>query len=403
MQDSYVYLGVLLHATQGLARAPAVLANAGRRALQAMLGQLRRAHLSQFDIRCRMFDILVEPVLSYGCHVWGPAAFHKRLSSAQRQVFMNEAEKLHMYFLRMMAGTGKVCVDVILRDMHRAPIMHHWVVLAARWWTKLAVMPPARASMARDAWLSDIALMRGSETAGRMYTKCWSYRLLHSLEQIGAISAADWGPSADLTALRFDEQHIKSCLARCMHARWAAVVQGDPRSAPSAGVEKCAHANWVYAVDPNIDCTDRHVAPPHMALCAPFKHLRALAQLRLGWAHLQVELGRRRRPPVPREQRVCRACCGADSPVAWRQLAVQRAGLPADAPGAVEDLRHFVLECPAYDSIRAGYEVLPPNPWAVPDPDTCMRGAFAHANQSALARMLFDMKRRRAYLLDVPV
>jgi len=226
----YVYLGVLLHATQGLTRAPAVLANAGRRAVQALLGQLHRAHLSQFDIRCHMFDILVEPVPSYGCHVWGPAAFHKCLPSVNRQVFMSDAEKVHMHFLCMMAGTGKVCVDVILRDMHRAPVMHHWVILAARWWTKLAAMPSGRVSMARDAWLSDIALMRGSETAGRTYTKCWSYRLLHSLQHIGAISAEEWGPSADLTALQFDEARIKAGLAQCLYARWARVLQGDTQT-----------------------------------------------------------------------------------------------------------------------------------------------------------------------------
>lgn len=403
MQDTYIYLGVLLHATQGLARAPPALAASGRRALQAMLGQLRRAFLSQFDIRCRMFDILVEPVMSYGCHVWGPAVFHNRLASRDRPVFMSEAEKVHLHFLRMMTGTGKSCVDVMLRDMHRAPVMHHWVVLAARLWTKLAAMPLDQPSMAREAWLSDIALMRGSETGGRMYTKCWSYRLLHTLQQIGAISAADWNASADLTALQFEEGHVKSCLAACMHARWASVLLGDPRLAPSAGLEKVVHANWVYVVSPDVDCTDRHSAPPHMVLCMPTKHLRVLAQLRLGWAHLQVELGRRQRHPVPRNERVCRVCCGVDSPAAWRQHAVTRAGAHATALGVVEDLRHFLLECPAYDPIRTSSGILPPNPWAIADPGACMRALFSLDDQSAVARMLFAMKSKRARLLDVPL
>lgn len=404
MQDTYTYLGVLLHAHQGLACAPAMLAGAGRRALQAMLGQLRRARLSQFDIRCRMFDILVEPVMSYGCHVWGPTVCHNRMVSADRPVFMSDAEKVHVYFLRMMTGTGKGCIDVLLRDMHRAPIMHHWLVLAARWWTRLAAMPPDQVCMARDAWLSDIALMRGSETAGRVYRKCWSYRLLHCLEQIGAISAADWGPTVDLTTLRFDEAHIKQRLAQCLHARWAAVAQEDPRVAPTVGVEKCAHANWVYAVDNTVDCTDRRTAPLHMVLCAPTVHLRTLAQLRLGWAHLQVELGRRQRPSVPREQRVCRVCCGASSPAAWRQLSFSRCNLmQGTALGPVEDLRHFVLECPAYDEIRQSFALLPSQPWATSDPCACMRGLFACDNQSALASMLFGMKQRRAHLLGIRV
>ena len=51
------------------------------------------------------------------------------------------------------------------------------------------------------------------------------------------------------------------------------------------GLEKVVHANLVYIVSPDVDCTDRHSAPPHMVLCMPTKHLRVLAQLRLGWAH----------------------------------------------------------------------------------------------------------------------
>jgi hypothetical protein len=40
--------------------------------------------------------------------------------------------------------------------------------------------------LARSAWHSDIALMRG-HTTGTVCTDCWAYRLLTALEAIGAL------------------------------------------------------------------------------------------------------------------------------------------------------------------------------------------------------------------------
>ena len=377
VQDSYTYLGVRLHATQGMTSAPRLLADAGRRALHAMLGRLRQSCLSQLDIRCRMFDVLVEPVLSYGCQVWGPAVFHKHVQTAQREVYMCDAEKVHMHFLRYTTGVGKCCVDVLLRDMHRQPVLHHWVVLCARQWTKFAEMDPDHSRVARSAWLADIALMRGSDTGGRPYKKCWSYRLLSTLQQIGVLQASDWDTSVDLTQLRIDEAQVKARLAACMHARWARVANGDPRVAPSAGVAKNTHVSWVYAYSPAADYTDRKSAPPHMHLCLSTRYLRVLAQLRVGWAHLEVQLGRQRRPKVPRQQRLCRVC-GA---------------------GEVEDLRHFVFECDAYTGIRARYQLQLESA----EPAARMLELFGHHQQSKVARMLYDMKAHRANVLGCPL
>jgi len=376
VQDTYNYLGLHLHATQGITQAPRLLAEAGRRALHAMLGRLRSTHLSQFDIRCRMFDVLVEPVLSYGCQVWGPAVFHNRMLSGQRDVFMSDAEKVHMHFLRGLAGVGKCCVDVLMRDMHRQPVMHHWVVLGARQWSKFVAMGEGQPRVSRSAWLSDIDLMRGADTNGRPYKKCWTYRLLSTLQQLGVLQPSQWDQSADLTQLRIDEQQVKARLVACMHTRWAGMVAGDPRVAPSDGIAKLTHASWVYPYQPAVDYTDRQAAPQHIQLCLPTRHLRVLAQLRVGWGHLEVELGRRQRPRVPRPQRLCRVCGG----------------------GVVEDLLHFVFECTAYTSIRSRYQLQLEGT----QPSACMMELFAHAQQSKMARMLFDMKAHRARVLGCP-
>lgn len=60
-----------------------------------------------------MFDIMVEPVMSYASHVWGPELCHgglfRRLGWR-----ISAADKVHLAFLRYMTGTGKrSSVDVV--------------------------------------------------------------------------------------------------------------------------------------------------------------------------------------------------------------------------------------------------------------------------------------------------
>jgi hypothetical protein len=47
-------------------------------------------------------------------------------------------------FLRMMAGAGNGCIEVLLRYLfNRRPVMHRWVMLAGRWFTDVeGSMPP---------------------------------------------------------------------------------------------------------------------------------------------------------------------------------------------------------------------------------------------------------------------
>jgi hypothetical protein len=74
-QDSYTHLGVVvLHSTRGMVAADA-LALSRDRAVKALLSACSQQCLHQFDTKCRLLDALVEPVLSYASHVWGPELF----------------------------------------------------------------------------------------------------------------------------------------------------------------------------------------------------------------------------------------------------------------------------------------------------------------------------------------
>ena len=99
-----------------------------------------------------------------------------------------DAEQEQLSFLRVMTGVGRQAArDVLYRDLHRSPIIHRWVMLAARWWIKLARRQgEEQPGMAYQAWVSDLELMQdGCE-------KCWSYQLLSALEVLGVVQAHQW-------------------------------------------------------------------------------------------------------------------------------------------------------------------------------------------------------------------
>jgi hypothetical protein len=86
------------------------LAASGSRAMHAVLGRCRQQCITQFDFKCRIFDVLVEPIMSYGCQVWGPEVFVSTVASTKPYGAWSNAEKVHLAYLRTMAGVGECCM-----------------------------------------------------------------------------------------------------------------------------------------------------------------------------------------------------------------------------------------------------------------------------------------------------
>jgi hypothetical protein len=136
--------------------------------------------------------------------------------------------------------------------------------------------------------------------------------------------------------------------------------------------------------------------PPYTKLCLPFGVLRVLARLRIDWAHLEVEQGRNGARKCP-ERRAFAACVLRRTLLLLCQAVLARTGSTAH----VEDLKHFMLECPVYDDIRGACAAFPaPAPGVLDNPD-CMALLFSHEAQSSLAHTLYEMTARRARLLGL--
>jgi len=290
-------------------------------------------------------------------------------------------------------------------------------LLAARWWSKVRGLQPGDPQpvpisgqattaspehrLAHQAWLSDIQLMLDG------CRQCWTYKLLTTMEQLHVINASQWrGPnvsSSDIQKLTFAPAAISAALSKLLQNNWITAVAGqayaDPRAAPSIDIPVCTHSRWVCRnADPNAAFGRRH-APRYMMLCLPFKVLQCLARLRIGTAQLEVQRGRQQRPLIPRSMRICPLCSCATSRQVWRGRMHAR----SHTHNNVEDLLHFISECPAYDHLR---EARPEIFWAEGmagryDRRRELHAILAHENQEHLAVVVYQMWLYRSTLLGL--
>ena len=64
------YLGFVFHTTKNMAYGVDHLVAAGRKAVHAMQRRCIYLHLSDPATICKLFNIIVLPILSYSCEVW---------------------------------------------------------------------------------------------------------------------------------------------------------------------------------------------------------------------------------------------------------------------------------------------------------------------------------------------
>jgi len=148
---------------------------------------------------------------------------------------------------------------------------------------------------------------------------------------------------------------------------------------PSAQVMMVTYLCYVRARD--LSRTPQHLRCRRLS----FAEVQTLCRYRLGWHDLQVQRGRY--GGVDRSQRVCTVCTRPD----------------ADGrvhAGPVEDLQHFLLECPALQHVRDGYhDMFMPACISAPEADAHVRYILNHSKQKRVAELLMELREARDAVL----
>ena len=142
--DQYTYLGVVFHKSGNFSIAESMLLAAGKRALHALYGRCKDLGITSIELKCRLFDALVGPILTYASGIW---AMYSQVGKPLG------IEKLHKSFLQNLVKVrNSVPTEVLMAEFGRLPLQCKCEDLALRYYFRLKELPEG--SLAKEPILS---------------------------------------------------------------------------------------------------------------------------------------------------------------------------------------------------------------------------------------------------------
>ena len=251
----------------------------------------------------RMYDVKVRPSATYGSCVWAPR-FH--MVAHDSSVSNNELEKRHLDFLRSWCHLrGSEPKWLIYRELGRLPLHYFWWRDIVRFANRLARLPDG-------SWWKE--MLNDSQRSSQEGRSCWAGQVAQFQRNVGY-------QATEGSHEFIDEARVLEALRAVYDKVWDGLCR-LPREAP----DRARLASYLAWFD-----SGRWLRRPSYL----FFDLSATVtctymRFRLGTHSLQVEVGRWRNRR-PRCQRICERC----------------------AMHVIDDERHLVFECPAFEHIRA--------------------------------------------------
>ena len=172
--ESAVYLGYPLYAVGTHHPWEGKLRVNGLKASFALQGLVKKQDFYAPELQLRLFDTLVQPVMSYGCQIWGADyALHKKPGAA----LDNNLQRIHLNFLRLISGASKHVPNVVmLHEFKAAPLVCHWLRLVLRFWNQL---------VENKHWLLHSVFQVNVLKAVHGLKNCWAAKVLVILVHLG--------------------------------------------------------------------------------------------------------------------------------------------------------------------------------------------------------------------------
>ena len=352
----------------------------GERAMHALRRKLRKKGLLVPAVAMRCFDAQVRAVLSYGAQIWAPDAllrvFHAAPTEGQRYGAFDRAiehgmVRIQMDFMREVVGAQKPTHELLFRELGCMPLHVHWAELVFRFWNQLV---KAQGTIYHQAFREEIRAVLSNLPSPPTHT--WGAKVLRLLMVgLGYRFGGDEGDlEARITRITTHELDVSALMGTIrerFEEDWRSSRLGaDPRAfvtqdGVKPGVKMCRYKHWMGE-------------PRHTQIYIPRAWHTSMMRFRLGVWMIEANnprgvSGAHRE----RSERLCPLCLASGS-------------------SHVEDERHVLLECGAYDDIRStlyGEEAVP----------TDMAKVMAWRDQRGLARAIHAIRLRRNDLTARPI
>ena len=295
------------------------LAKAGRRSLFAMRRRAWEMGAASVEHQLQLFGIFVQPVLSYGCEVWGVDLLTQPDSAPER---------VHRWFCRRLLGLPQGASSAVaLAELGRWPLHVHWVQQLTRFWNRMLSMEGTD-RLVKWAWEDNLALMQeGADLQAG--SPCWCRKWFDFMQS----APAETGTLMWLTEL--DEEAV---VARAKAAYLRSAAAGSTETTPPTAATQTTEAAAANKFESYLECvrgdTPLGELAPHLfeGAVRDGRHRASLNRFRCSCHDLRIE--RDRYLPAaakpPRHMRTCLMC----------------------ASSSVEDEQHMVFHCPLYAPVR---------------------------------------------------
>lgn len=287
--DTYKYLGLWFHEHLDMKFAVNELAKSASRALSALYTKFLHVGGMDYNVFCKLYESLVEPVLFYGAGIWGLSE-QKKINTVQN--------KACRYFL----GLGKNAANIASQgDMGWTSCIMKQRIEASRLFFKVE-------GTSEDRLVKRVFMWSGS------HGKSWESRFKSFMNNIGLIGVLN----RDNCPLKNKVKCVKDKLKSVDIENWKNKLWND--SGQENGNKLRTYR--IYKSDLKVE----HYVNINMDR----SHRRILAKFRSGSLPLNIETGRYAKPKVPLMERTCKLC----------------------SENVVEDEMHFLLACDFYSDLR---------------------------------------------------
>lgn len=287
--DTYKYLGLWFHENLDMKFAVTELAKSASRALSALYTKFLHVGGMDYDVFCKLYESLVEPVLFYGAGIWGLSE-HKKINTVQN--------KACRYFL----GLGKNGSNIASQgDMGWTSCTVKQKVEASRLFFKVQAAPEDRIVKKLFTWSSS-------------HGKSWERRFMSFINSIGLNDLLN----RNNCSLKTKINCIKDKLKSNDNDNWKVKLWNDSRQ--ENGNKLRTYRLYKTELQTEV----------YVKLKMDRSHRRILSKFRSGSLPLNIETGRYSKPKVPLNERICKLC----------------------SKNVLEDEMHFLLVCEFYSDLR---------------------------------------------------
>jgi hypothetical protein len=317
-------LGIQFHERNSSLHAMRCAAVKGRKALSALWRKLKDLNVGKnMALILRLYRILVEPVLLYGCEVWGSCLLMgKKQNPRDATVDPLDVESVQRNFLRgTLRLRGNTPAWIMYRETGMYPIQHAVLERMLKFVDRCFLLPSHE--------YVKLALIDNLHDYKENGTKNWSYCLFNFLNSIGH-NTNHIHSYTQLIAEGNIDRIMTKWRTHYTTKIWSN-LHPDPRTAPSENIKICTYHNWFAPPLPN-DGQKWTPAPHIINHHIPYPHCTDLTKFRTSNHKLLIETLRGK---IGRAARICTLC----------------------STGAIQDEHHILFDCPHTEltQLRAKY------------------------------------------------